>query len=228
MRLDQFESTGNTIVLDIDGTLAPAGSLAVPAWVIQAVSRLKETNTVYLFSNKNLPERNMRVSMLLGVPLIDSPYAKPNPKVLATMPAGTLVVGDKYLTDGLLAYFTGNEFIKVERLTAPDEPWADKLLSAVDDVVGAMWSLFRLMRAEHWAWYLAVFVPFIISPKLFTQPYFAIAAAVFGALCFFGSGISVLRERHTMVGPWRQTVTLFGAALLLAGIGWLVLIRTVL
>lgn len=224
-------------MLDIDGTLTAAGSSAVPAWIIQAVSRLKEHNQVYLFSNKNMPERNMRVSVLLGVPLIDSPHAKPNPKVLAGLPGGAVVVGDKYLTDGLLAHFTGAEFVKVTRITAASEPFADKLLSAIDDVAGVMWHLFVAMRPGQWIKNALVFVPLFFAQELFNPIAASAAAAAFGAFCLIASATYLFNDlvdkeadrahptkRHRPVAagtiaPWSAALL----AVLLVGAGMLLL-----
>lgn len=185
---------GRTILLDIDGTLVPASASAVEARVLRAVESLKERNAVYLFSNKNLPERNSKIAVLLGVPLVDSPFSKPNPKVLAELPKGMLIVGDKWLTDGLLAWRSGEEFVRVERLSEPGEPLLDQLFNAVDDVAGMMWHLARALRPRQWIKNALVFAPLFFAHDLFEPYAVQDAAAAFAAFCFVSSAAYLIND----------------------------------
>ncbi|MCC7500661.1 UbiA family prenyltransferase [Candidatus Nomurabacteria bacterium] len=185
---------GRTIVLDIDGTLVPAGESAVSPDVVEAVFKLKERNTVFLFSNKHLPERNRTVAHTLGISLIQSSYRKPNPKVLRGVSEDVIVVGDKHLTDGLLAFFSGAEFIRVARVTAAQEPILDKIFNAIDDVAGQTWYFFKCLRPEQWSKNILIFVPLFFAHAVFNPAALMATAAVFIAFCFISSATYIAND----------------------------------
>src|SRR5487761_2195659 len=104
MTLEEFAAlapSGSTIILDIDGTLVPAGGNEPSDTVLSAASQLAQNNDVYLFSNSTRLERNRRIAERLGLPFIETTYRKPHPKVIHGLPprsSALVVVGDKVLT----------------------------------------------------------------------------------------------------------------------------------
>lgn len=185
---------GRVIVLDIDGTLVPAGSAAVEARVLRAVLSLKEGNTVYLFSNKGLAQRDARLSAMLDIPLIESPYRKPDPRVIAHLPLGVMVVGDKWLTDGLLAWRAGGEYVRVSRVADADEPWSDRWRNALDDIVGEMWHLLVALRPKQWLKNVLVFAPLFFARELPVPHAARAAAAAFVAFCLVSSATYIIND----------------------------------
>ena len=191
---------GKAIVLDIDGTLVSAGQWAPPPGVVAAVERLKKDNDVFLFSNKNIPTRNGKVAEALDVPLLDSSAKKPFPRVLENLPSEKplVVVGDKFLTDGLLAYFTGSEFVHVARVSGTGEPLMDKTINAVDDAFWYTWNLFLLLRPGQWVKNVLVFAPLFFARRFLEDGLLGQAMAAFVAFCFLASAgycINDLQDR---------------------------------
>ena len=180
---------GKAVVLDIDGTLVSAGESVVPPEVVGAVSALKAQNDVFLFSNKNMPGRNARIAEALDVPLIDSASKKPFPSVLKNLPSEKpiVVVGDKVLTDGLLAYFAHAAFVHVARVSVPGEPFLDSAVNAVDDVVWHGWNLLRLLRVGQWVKNILVFAPLFFARRFLNYALLSHAAAAFVVFCLLAS-----------------------------------------
>ncbi len=138
-----FEETnedfsGKTIILDIDGTLVPDNDWDLPQGIRSKVRQLQKKNTVVLCTNKNNPKRNTYIAQELEVVLIHSVYKKPNKKVLQDLPQeypkAYVVIGDRLLTDGLLAFFTKSQFLMVKRKSSGKETWIVKVIYLIDDL----------------------------------------------------------------------------------------------
>ncbi len=133
-------------ILDIDGTLVASAKSAeaitqrTHEWVYQ----LKLKNRVYLCSNKKVHERNSAVADALGVGYLNSTHRKPSRKALAGLCADRplVVIGDKFLTDGLFAKNIGARFIKVDRMVCADDTYYDRFHHAVDDIAYFVFKLF--------------------------------------------------------------------------------------
>ena len=138
--LDFSGWSGKTIILDIDGTITTDGSSEIESAVLNKVQELGKNNSVFLFSNKHLINRNNEVAKKLNIPLLKSSFKKPNKKVINNIPENLknnlVVMGDKILTDGLFAKNIKAEFVKVKRLTSKDSSLKIKLIYLLDDVVG--------------------------------------------------------------------------------------------
>lgn len=108
------------VIIDIDGTLVcPSGSDPSDA-VHEKVRELEGHNTVYAFSNNFNGTRSRAVADKLGLAYIESPFRKPNPKIINYIKKGEqklVMIGDKYLTDHLFAHFAKGEFIHVDHIT---------------------------------------------------------------------------------------------------------------
>ena len=138
-----FECTNALVLLDVDGTVMPDGANSSSAAVVDKVREIKALgNEVYLCSNSRRPNYEARlaaIALQLGVRVCPGRIRKPIPLVLSGLDRDgrrLVVVGDKDLTDGLLARLTGAQFIKVRRkVDAIDRPVA-RLTSLFDDVFG--------------------------------------------------------------------------------------------
>ena len=130
------------VILDLDGTLVPDGSSELSQEIVRAVKVLAAENTVYLSSNKrgaHFRERLEKMSHALGISHTDIRFRKPSRHVLHGIDVAgknTVVIGDKYYTDGLFALRVGGKFIKVERIRG-NEPLAVQCLYWLDDIFGA-------------------------------------------------------------------------------------------
>ena len=132
--------SGRTIIVDIDGTIATDGSSDFDPLVLEKIQEMALHNSVFLFSNKHLTDRDNKVANKLNIPLLKSTFKKPNKKVIDGLPSNLrknlLVIGDKILTDGWFARNIGAEFIKVRRLTRKDSNFKTKLIYLIDDFFG--------------------------------------------------------------------------------------------
>ncbi len=133
--------SGATVFLDVDGTLMPDDSLAVSEVVLSKVKELAEHNQVLLCTNKRDIERWEKLEALLGLPVITKRHKKPSKKVLeeaGEVGPNRVVIGDKYLTDGLFAKRIGARFLKVERKLSGRETAMTRAFNFFDDL---LWSL---------------------------------------------------------------------------------------
>lgn len=128
-----------TIIIDIDGTIVGDGSHHPSRAVITCINQLKQNNTVYFSTNSRDMERNEKIAFYLPSPIIRSRYRKPSTRSLESIEVkgDLIVIGDKYITDGLLAKRMGGEFIKIrhllsgrERLIVLISYWLDDLAYA--------------------------------------------------------------------------------------------------
>lgn len=114
---------GAVIFLDVDGTLRPDGGEGFEQKVSEKLEGLKAKNTVYLVSNKTGAAKKPGRKVADGVDLKDKQV---------------IVIGDKFLTDGLFAKNIGAEFIKVKRKISGQEPFLVKITYLIDDFVSAI------------------------------------------------------------------------------------------
>lgn len=137
--MDQFR--GAAVLLDVNGTLLAASDEAIGEAVRAAAERLKSVASVHLFSNRPGNARAARVASSLGVSLVETRRRKPDPGVIRTIDSfekPLVVIGDKVLTDGLLAYFSGARFVRVSRLRGSDDGIFTKALYALDDALAGL------------------------------------------------------------------------------------------
>jgi predicted HAD superfamily phosphohydrolase YqeG len=126
---------GATVILDIDGTVIAPGNPVIAPEEREAVLRMAQGATVVLLSNKKEHARNQRIAEELGVAYHRTGWKKPFPRSAQPFLRGhpLVVVGDKFLTDGLLALFIRASFIKVRRLSSREDSFFDRLACAIDD-----------------------------------------------------------------------------------------------
>jgi len=131
---------GCTILLDIDGTISFDGKEEVSSGVAGKITELRDRNDVYLISNKKIPGRLERMAHGFGVSAINTPFKKPSLRALGDAPRDKpfVVIGDKFLTDGILAKRLGAEFFRVSRLTSPEDGYGARMTGFLDDFLYAI------------------------------------------------------------------------------------------
>lgn len=151
LSVESFSDT--VIIIDIDGTLACSSSLNVDARACAVIRQLQERNTVYAFSNNYNGSRSREIAEMLQLPYIEAPHKKPNKKILRYIDIGTspvIAIGDKFLTDGLFAYFIKAEYIRVQRYRCENDTTIDKLACMLDDCAYGLACILGLVqRCEH-------------------------------------------------------------------------------
>ncbi|HVU80064.1 MAG TPA: UbiA family prenyltransferase [Candidatus Paceibacterota bacterium] len=198
MRLRELEDIRDaTVILDIDGTLTLPGSSEVAAETATAIEALRSRNDVYLLSNRGDRERDAAVARALRVLHIDTPYRKPSIRTLRgikrTRPL-LVVVGDKVLTDGLLALFARARFVRVRRVAGEHDSFLDRFAHAADDAAGHAWHLARLLRPLQWAKNALVFAPLFFAREFLDAPALQATVAVFFAFSFIASAGYVVND----------------------------------
>lgn len=188
---------GKTIFLDIDGTLTHAGGAAIAPEVEALVRSLQAHNDVHLLSNRKTPGRVSSLADALGIRGIDTAHRKPDPRTVAgvvrTYPEA-VVIGDKVLTDGLLAFFIGATYLRVSRIVHPDESSFDRALNAADDLAAFGWFGLALMRPLQWVKNLLVFAPLFFAQALFWPGAFAASLMAFIGFSLAASAVYIVND----------------------------------
>ena len=127
------------ILLDVDGTIASDCNENLEGRILDGIKRLKVNNEVVLLSNNRNRGRIERISKATGLKYLKTQYKKPNKKILKDIQGGRrkkiLVIGDKLLTDVIFAKRTKAPYIKVRRLTSPNDRWFVKAFYIFDDML---------------------------------------------------------------------------------------------
>lgn len=131
--------SGSVVLLDVDGTLVPDGEQVLTSSTKEAISLLKESNNVYLTSNGKNRERTLRLAQELEVNLPKhQPAGKPFKRALEGVDSSygpLVVIGDKYLVDGLFALNIGGTFLPVARKQSGNERFSVRISFLIDRVV---------------------------------------------------------------------------------------------
>ena len=153
-----FDFESSLVILDIDGTLVPDSGRVAPAEVVEQVRALKARgNEVRLCSNSrrgNYAERLEAVAAQLDVGVCPNVFRKPSTLAISGVERNgrpVVVIGDKDLTDGLLARRVGARFIKVKRKLDPADRFVSKLANLLDNTFGpvaiGLWDLQQALSA---------------------------------------------------------------------------------
>ncbi|MBT5015947.1 hypothetical protein HN748_00045 [Candidatus Peregrinibacteria bacterium] len=134
-KTDLSKAKGFFVLLDIDGTLTYDSGVKMSEGIQKKVKELKKNNEIFLCSNRNNHQRNWQVAKILGVKYLETNHRKPSQKILKTFKTKKplLVIGDKFLTDGMFAKRIGAKLIMVERIRSQKETWISKLIYGIDD-----------------------------------------------------------------------------------------------
>jgi len=134
--------SGFAVILDVDGTLTADGGTDPGSAVLAKILELKENNSVFLSTNKKDFNRNAEISRRLNTQFLSTIFHKPDARVAQSLPPALrptiVVVGDKFVTDGLLARNLKAKFVKVKRIVSPRDSLTNKLIYFVDDILYAL------------------------------------------------------------------------------------------
>jgi len=135
------------ILLDLDGTLMPdiPGDTSIESAVKEKVAQFSQHHSVYICTNGKNHDRARKIASELGISFVDSRYKKHNKKILNDIPLDpnrqTIVIGDKILTDGLLARRLDAHFYLIKRKKSGKESLFVRLVEYLDDAIAALISL---------------------------------------------------------------------------------------
>lgn len=135
----------HVIFLDVDGTLTHDGAVEVDARSLKIIEELKKGNTIYLCSNRKKHARNEAIALKADIPYLKTSMRKPNKKIIELIHQKDkknqkefLVIGDKWMTDGLFAKNIGAKLLMVKRLRSPKDWWPVKLSYWLDDLLNRL------------------------------------------------------------------------------------------
>lgn len=135
--IDTSTIKDRTIIIDVDGTLVADGEEIVSNNILRTIKGLSKDNQLFLCSNKNLPLRNKSISIQLNIPILNTPFKKPNRKIIYSINnyqlKNFLVIGDKYTKDETFAKNINADFIKVKRIRSEKENLLIKITYLIDD-----------------------------------------------------------------------------------------------
>jgi len=138
-----FDIENSLVILDIDGTIVPDCGRVASAAVAAKVLELKARgNDVRLCSNSRRGNYAVRLAALasqLDVGGCPVAFRKPSTLALSGLDRKgrpLVVIGDKDLTDGLLARRVGARFIKVRRKLDPADRLSSRMANLIDAVFG--------------------------------------------------------------------------------------------
>lgn len=145
MKSVSFESavqniTNSVVLLDVDGTLLPDGSHELDEDTMVHAKILTSKNKVYLVSNGTDSPRVERLAVSIGAAVAPKgvPAGKPSVHAMEGITLegkSSVVMGDKYLTDGVFAQRTGSRFVLIERKQSGKERFSVRLSYWVDRIV---------------------------------------------------------------------------------------------
>lgn len=165
------DTVEDIIIFDVDGTLVPDKSNHLPSSIWEHIGALKlHQKTIYLCSNGD-QIRTQVLARAMQLLLLD--IHKPFGKTVEVLPAGNiLVVGDKCLTDGLLAWRLNARFVRVNHLKSHTDSFGVKLSYVLDDVVWFLYNIFKLLRPLQWVKNLLVYTPLFFAGGFLTTKLF--------------------------------------------------------
>jgi HAD superfamily phosphatase (TIGR01668 family) len=152
-----FDFRDALVALDVDGTIVADSEDNVSPAVLAKVRAMNAAgNEVQLCSNSRRPDYAARLNRLaaqLEITVCPVPFRKPSTSAVAALDRkgrSLIVIGDKDLTDGLLARRVGARFIKVRRKLDPADRLSSRMANLFDAVFGPpaifLWDAFCATR----------------------------------------------------------------------------------
>jgi HAD superfamily hydrolase (TIGR01662 family) len=152
-----FDFRGALVALDVDGTIVADSEDSASAAVLAQVRALKAAgNDVQLCSNSRRADYAKRLNSLaaqLEIAVCPVRFRKPSVSAIAALDRkgrALIIIGDKDLTDGLLARRVGARFIKVRRKLDPSDRLSSRAANLFDALFGPpaifLWDAFCAPR----------------------------------------------------------------------------------
>lgn len=194
--LDLNQLRDKTIILDIDGTIIVDGG-EIQEREKKKLDELKRIAKEVILVSNGHPDRTKKIAEIHDVLAHVSDHQKPNPKVLHNISIdNAVVVGDKFLTDGLLALQSGLPFIHVKSMKGEKDTFGNNfaLTYLIDDIIGNTFELFRLSRPKQWIKNFLVFAPAFFAGVIFQVPILVNSLLAFLVFSASASLIYVLND----------------------------------
>lgn len=203
LQIDERPLIDKKIILDIDGTLVFDGQKRLDREVIEKINILSKNSTIYLCSNGD-EDRTKELALSLGLQFVDPCFKKPDPRVVSSVSSGGdrwVVVGDKILTDGILATKINGEFIWVKSRRSSRDSFFTKISYAVDDFFGLLlwpwkkyWKFVILARPRQWIKNVLIFAPLFFAGEFFNLLLLLKTFGAFAVFCLTASAVYVFND----------------------------------
>lgn len=183
------------VLLDIDGTIAEDKSDVVD---VENENKLRElisvTEKIILVSNGE-EERTKRISTKYSIEYFYSSNKKPHKESIPKLETSEVVlVGDKFLTDGLAAIQNRIPFIHVKSLHGKNESFKNKFIYLLDDFIGNTYFFLKLIRPKQWIKNLLVFAPVFFAGKFYDLDILYSASLAFLAFTLTASLVYIIND----------------------------------
>lgn len=186
--LDTGEIKDKVLLIDIDGTLVSDKDKLVSNDVLLKLKELTLENDVLFCSNGSFEYSKELAKMVSGGFLkVKKPFIFGLKKQIA-FNKEKIVIGDKYLTDGLFALFLGAKFIKIDHLRSESDSFFTKFAYYLDDKVWNVLPFIKSMRPQQWVKNFLIFAPIFFAGKFLEGDYLYKTFLAFLSFCFV-SGI---------------------------------------
>lgn len=188
------------VILDIDGTISYDKGVEVMEPERVAVSALKTVAKKVILISNGEHSRTQALGDSHGLLSYVSEFKKPNRKILQKILEERVegdqivVIGDKFLTDGLLAIQTGVRFVHVKSLRRKDESLLNNSIFFIDDVFGKGFDMLRLMRPQQWLKNILIFAPAFFAGSIFAGGVLENASLAFMVFCVSASLVYIIND----------------------------------
>ena len=193
LEIDTKNFNNSLMIIDVDGTIVPDKCKSISSEIINKIKELAERNKIYLCSNGS-PENARIFAGLTNVSAVSvkKPFYGKVPKINNF--TKTIVLGDKYLTDGLFAKFIGAEFLKIKHIRSPNDSFFTKLSYAFDDLIWVILPYFQLICPWQWIKNLLVFAPVFFVGGILNDVLLANTFIAFITFCLASGGVYALND----------------------------------
>jgi decaprenyl-phosphate phosphoribosyltransferase len=193
LEIDFGNLNSSTLIIDIDGTMVPDKSNKISKTIVEKIKELAHSNKIYLCSNRSTENvlsfaKITSTEAMLG----KKPFSVKIPDI--NKDSRIVVIGDKYLTDGLFAKHINAEFLKVKRLVSESDSLLIKLSYIIDDLVDSIISYLYLIRPWQWVKNLLVFAPVFFIGSVAFKDKFILTLGAFIAFSIAASSVYILND----------------------------------
>lgn len=194
IEIDEQALAGATLFVDVDGTLVADRVRVLDLGTREKLRRLASACRLYLCSNGS-PVSAREFAKETGADSLA--VFKPLPgKARGAFRPGerAVVIGDKYLTDGIFAGLLGAEFIRVDRVVAPTDGLFARITYLLDGVVWHVAPYIVAVRPWHWVKNLLVFAPLFFAAGIMAPGPLFHASIAFVAFSAAASAVYVMND----------------------------------
>ncbi|MBM3204958.1 hypothetical protein FJZ48_03200 [Candidatus Uhrbacteria bacterium] len=186
---------GLKVILDVDGTITPDRQGSITPEAVAKIEEIKKAGHRVFISSNGSPKHAEAFAQRAGVETIigKKPFSAAFNKYLSTGELVT-VIGDKGITDGLLARRLGADFIHVRRLTSAQDSVMAQISYGIDFFVSQSLPFVLLARPWQWIKNLLIFAPIFFAGNILSTPALGRTALAFCIFSFAASAVYIIND----------------------------------